>query len=774
MGCCGDDPETKEQGIVKNRKCRDILCLLIFLAFWAGMFVICAFAVREGDSNRLVYGVDSYGFTCGGKATFQNVTLDLSDRKNLYYLNALDLLSASGISYAKRVCASSCPGAANVCNITQMPCNSSIQYRCPYYRFAGNELYGKLTGVSDIDTQWYQELLTMQPTTDPNATQIVDKLTGLNVQWINDWLAQYGINNNGTVGGRYYQLQSQIPGYGPCYPVWVETSEVFHRCFPKIPTEWASSVVQAGAAVGGDAVDAFKKEFSSLSERWTRYVGDISKGILIIIVAGLVAGVVLSLIWMLILRYFAGVMAWLTIILVNVALIGFTLYCFVMAGLLGSDEFRGQVASALPNVDPTEVERNQWKWIGIAAAVVAGIIFLITLLMISRIRVAIACIKVASQAVGSMPSILLFPLLPFVFEVGLLIYWIAITGLLYSAGDLTANCRSPDSSPFTFSNFSSVGSSPSTTSNSSCYAGLPKDEQASLCGSDHNCYLTYDWNDRLKYAFIYHFFGLLWTNQFIVGFGCVTIAGAIASYYWARGDSAQMPTFPVLVALKNTTIYHCGSVAFGSFIIAVIQFIRFLLDYLDRKTRELQSANKCAEWAMCCVKCCMWCLEKIVAFINRNAYILVAVKGTNYCVSAGRAVALIVTNALRLAAVNFIGDILIFLGKVAIAAGGGVIALALSEIDYYNNATKYPDTYLYSPILPVAVSIITAFVVAEIFFSVYEMAIDTVLLSFCEDCESNNGEPRFAPPLLMEAVGAKPQPPSQPNSHGSVVKPISG
>lgn len=49
-------------------------------------------------------------------------------------------------------------------------------------------------------------------------------------------------------------------------------------------------------AVGGDAVGAFKKQFNSLSEKWTRYVGDISKGILIIIVAGLVAGVVLSLV----------------------------------------------------------------------------------------------------------------------------------------------------------------------------------------------------------------------------------------------------------------------------------------------------------------------------------------------------------------------------------------------------------------------------------------------------------------------------------------------
>jgi hypothetical protein len=37
-----------------------------------------------------------------------------------------------------------------------------------------------------------------------------------------------------------------------------------------------------------------------------------------------------------------------------------------------------------------------------------------------------------------------------------------------------------------------------------------------------------------------------------------------------------MPTLPVLAALKNTIVYHMGSVAFGSFIIAVIQFVRWV------------------------------------------------------------------------------------------------------------------------------------------------------------------------------------------------------
>jgi hypothetical protein len=41
---------------------------------------------------------------------------------------------------------------------------------------------------------------------------------------------------------------------------------------------------------------------------------------------------------------------------------------------------------------------------------------------------------------------------------------------------------------------------------------------------------------------------------------------------------------------------------------------------------------------------------------------------------------------------------------------------------------------------------------AGIFFAVVEMAIDTILLSFCIDSEEHNGTPMFAPPLLMDTL----------------------
>jgi hypothetical protein len=70
-----------------------------------------------------------------------------------------------------------------------------------------------------------------------------------------------------------------------------------------------------------------------------------------------------------------------------------------------------------------------------------------------------------------------------------------------------------------------------------------------------------------------------------------------------------------------------GSIALGSLIIAVIQFIRFILEYVDRKTKELQGGSAALKYLISCLKCCAWCLEKIMKFINRNAYIIVGVKG---------------------------------------------------------------------------------------------------------------------------------------------------
>jgi len=82
---------------------------------------------------------------------------------------------------------------------------------------------------------------------------------------------------------------------------------------------------------------------------------------------------------------------------------------------------------------------------------------------------------------------------------------------------------------------------------------------------------------------------------------------------------------------------------------------------------------------LCLCKCCFWCLEKFMKFINRNAYILTAAQGSNFCKSAKQAFGLIFRNMVRVAVLDKVTDFLLFLGKLVVTA-----AVALLSFLYFS------------------------------------------------------------------------------------------
>lgn len=113
---------------------------------------------------------------------------------------------------------------------------------------------------------------------------------------------------------------------------------------------------------------------------------------------------------------------------------------------------------------------------------------------------------------------------------------------------------------------------------------------------------------------------------------------------------------------RATFRYHLGTAAFGSLIIAIIKTIRAVIAYMQRKAK--QSGNKLAQYVLCMIQCCMWCLEKCMKFLNKNAYIQTAIYGYSFCKAARKAFFLILRNILRVAAVNMVAEFVLFLGKV--------------------------------------------------------------------------------------------------------------
>ena len=424
-------------------------------------------------------------------------------------------------------------------------------------------------------------------------------------------------------------------------------------------------------------------------------------------------------------------------------------------------------AAVAPSQDPEELDRWEgYTWTAVAFTV--GL-FLFTLVMIPRIKIAIAILKVACNAVGAVPTVMLWPIMPVLFEVGFLVYWIFVMVFLYSAGDTKTDMYADVSGPTTSFGESAgkLGISVTQITGAKLFSEYtPADAEApatpnwpnrdeTACADDYNCDWAAKWDRDLQYAALYHLFGLFWTNEFILGIGYMVLAMVFAQYYFYRGDRERMGPRPVFNSLKIVGRKHLGSIAVGSFIIAVIKMIRFLVEQTEKQLK--QKMGRAADtMAMKLIfgiaKYCLWLVEKIMKFINKNAYIVVAISGRGYCWSAIHAVGLILKNILRFATVNIVGGALLWIGKLVITLGAAVVAFAMSDMAYYSDAEKHPDTALSSPVLVIILSAVIAYFIAEVCLQVYDMGVDTILLCFCEDCEKHS-TPQYAPALLMEAIG---------------------
>lgn len=109
---------------------------------------------------------------------------------------------------------------------------------------------------------------------------------------------------------------------------------------------------------------------------------------------------------------------------------------------------------------------------------------------------------------------------------------------------------------------------------------------------------------------------------------------------------------------------------------------------------------------------------------------------------------------VRVAVLDRVTDFLLFLGKVLIAGGVGVVAFLFFTREIPVIQEEVPNlNYYWIPLLTV---VIGAYLIAHGFFSVYAMCVDTLFLCFCDDLERNDGsseKPFLMSPELHRILG---------------------
>jgi hypothetical protein len=255
---------------------------------------------------------------------------------------------------------------------------------------------------------------------------------------------------------------------------------------------------------------------------------------------------------------------------------------------------------------------------------------------------------------------------------------------------------------------------------------------------------------------VFHLFGFLWTNQLLLAISACCIAGAVCKWYWTRprdSDKKDLGKNVILNSVKRTYRYHIGSLAAGSFIIALVQLIRLIIMYIDHKTKELQDSNALIKVMFKIVHCCLWCFEKSLKFFMKDAYIIIAMRGYSFCMAGREVVFIILDNMAQLAVATAISVWVCFLGKI-------ILSIAAVSVCFFmiNNVYSGLSDDPVSPYVPCIITIMIAYFMAAAFLQVYSLTMDTILLCFIEDKKihaNSNPKKSFYPTLLYKVLVPK-------------------
>uniref|UniRef100_A0A665W0G9 Choline transporter-like protein n=1 Tax=Echeneis naucrates TaxID=173247 RepID=A0A665W0G9_ECHNA len=633
------DPNFK--GPIHNRGCTDILCCILFIVALLGYFAVGIIAWSQGDPRKVIYPTDSRGEFCGQVGT------PLEKKPLLFYFNILKCASPLVL----------------------------LEFQCP-------------------TTQ-----LCVEKCPDRHLTLVKAKLGSKEDREYYKQFCKDGVD------------LASILRDGLCPAMLMPSKAFTRRCLPALGTMKGGVVVVGnetmfdtgeGSNVNAtDVLEASKKSNVVVEARQVamRIFEDYTQSWHWILL-GLVIAMVVSLIFIVLLRFLAGIMVWVMIVLV-ILVIGYGIFhCYMeFASLKGEPGADVTIRDLGLQTDFSVYLQIRQTWLAfmIILAIVEFIIILLLIFLRKRILIAIALIKEASRAVGHVMSSLFYPLLTFALLSVVIAYW-AITAVFLS----TSNEQ-------VYKVFNTT----------ECHLSEPLPYYA-------ECLFAFYGGETLyhKYLILFQFYNVFlffWCANFVTALGQVTLSGAFASYYWAFKKPDDIPAYPIFSSLGRALRYHTGSLAFGSLILSVVQVIRVILEYLDHKLKGAQ--NKCTKFLLSCMKCCFWCLEKCIKFLNRNAYIMVI--------------------TLQLLIVGIVGIFSFFFFSGRIKA----VEDAAPSLNYY-----------WVPILTVVVG---SYLIAHGFFSVYAMCVDTLFLCFCEDLERNDGSsdrPYFMSPELHEILSKTKRP----------------
>jgi len=246
--------------------------------------------------------------------------------------------------------------------------------------------------------------------------------------------------------------------------------------------------------------------------------------------------IIYSIVFIYLMSWFAEVIAWCCIVLVQIGLIGMSAACF-MARKLSIEEVaktqkdKAQSAEAKAKVAKEQKDYQLYLLIGCIVFGVLALLFLCCIVCARKsLGMAVDVIDASADFVAGTKRVILVPNFHFVLQIVIFLVWLGSLVCVVSLNKIEADTMIPQGRTIT-------------------------------------------WKKSVKYMALFMFFGVLWLLALIDYLSRFIVIMSASTYYFnhKRGDTEENTNAAeVMYGVKCAYFHHFGSICIGSFIIAVI------------------------------------------------------------------------------------------------------------------------------------------------------------------------------------------------------------
>ncbi|CAE7181147.1 slc44a2, partial [Symbiodinium pilosum] len=237
---------------------------------------------------------------------------------------------------------------------------------------------------------------------------------------------------------------------------------------------------------------------------------------------------------------------------------------------------------------------------------------------------------------------------------------------------------------------------------------------------------------------VYYCFCALWMWELLLALETFVAAYTVTIWYNAplSDGKKRVPCFPVVRAFFVGLTYHLGSLLFGAIILALFRGAYMILSFFQTQVKgnDEDENNDVARTTAACCCCCLQCVEQILRYLNKGAYVMIAVNSDNYCNAADRALRLMASNILELGLLNGATVLFQVLGNVAIPGLGGYFTyLIVRHLEQFNDPTS--EHFVAQPDMVAVVGAVICFAVSLAFMSIFDTVSDAMIYAYITDEE---------------------------------------